>query len=131
MKVSLSSLYFDLLEVMGRTWAKTYFWKNFKFIFWHQLLRHWIALIVIKSKILVISMRKRRINKQKYCEIYLCVSVSVCVCVCVRVCVCVSVCLSVCVSVCVCVYFTGSYFCGWKHRSENLQRFFPSKTKLW
>ena len=89
MKVSLSSLYFDLLEVMGRTWAKTYFWKNFKFIFWHQLLRHWIALIVIKSKILVISMRKPRIDKQKYCEIYVCVCVSVCVRACMRACVCI------------------------------------------
>ena len=36
-------------------------------------------------------MRKRRINKQKYCEIYVCVSV--CVCVCVRVCVCACVCI--------------------------------------
>ena len=65
MKVCTSRTYFDFLEVMGRTWAKIYFWKNFKFIFWHQLLRHWIMLIVIKNKILVISMRKWTINKQK------------------------------------------------------------------
>ena len=38
-------------------------------------------------------MRKRRINKQKYCEIYLCVCVSVCVCVRVCVCVCACVCI--------------------------------------
>ena len=65
MKVCTSRTYFDFFEVMGRTWAKIYFWKSFKFIFWHQLLRHWITLIVIKSKILVISMRKWTINKQK------------------------------------------------------------------
>ena len=50
MKVCTSRMYFGFFVVMGRTWAKTYFWRNFKFIFQHQLLRHWITLIVIKSK---------------------------------------------------------------------------------
>ena len=88
---------FDFFEDMGRKWAKTYFWKNFKFIFRHQLLHHWITLIVIKSKILAISMRKQTINKQKniyiyiyIIYIYICKYIYItCMCMCVCVCVCV------------------------------------------
>ena len=61
MKVCTSRAYFGFFIVVGRTWAKTCFWKNFKFIFQHQLLRHW---------------SKQNINKR-------CIYMCVCLCVCV------------------------------------------------